>query len=159
MSIELDVKLPQLKLRRKNIIEIILNTWESLLLRDAAINIEDLALDNDEVVTGRCQSIEINVDERASVRCDFYSVDCEPDGPESGLWGVVAVGVRNAESALLMTVVALALAKAGECSAVDEAGILKRGEVLSISQVEQLTTIARGLSFSEAASAFASQIV
>lgn len=158
MSIELDVKLPRPNLRRRDVIDTILETWGSLSINDASINIEDLSLNHEAVVSSKCLPIEINIDGRASVRCDFYFVDGDPDEPESGLWAVVAVGVRNAESMLLMTVVGLALAKIGETSVVDEAGVLKRSENLSISQIDQLTTVARGLSFGEASGAFASQI-
>jgi hypothetical protein len=158
MSIELDVKLRQPNLRRRDVIKTILETWGSLSIRDASITIEGFSRDHEAVVYGKCPPIEIGIDERASVRCDFYFVDGEPDEPESGLWAVVAVGVRNVESMLLMTVVGLALAKVGESSVVDEAGVLKGSEILGISQIDRLTTVARGLPFGEAAGAFASQI-
>jgi hypothetical protein len=158
MSIELDIKLTQPSLRRQDVINTIFDTWTSLSLREASINIEDSSPDRKVLINGKCPPIEIGIDERASVRCDFYFVDGDPDQPESGLWATVAVGIRNAESTFLMTVVSLALAKVAKSTVVDEAGVLKVDEIIGVSQIERLMAITRGLNFAEAASAFASKI-
>jgi hypothetical protein len=158
MSIELDVKLSRPNLRVKDVIDSISSAWAALSIIEAPVNIEELTEGSDSVISGTSPPISISVDYRASVRCDFYFVDGEDDDSECGLWGVVAIGVRNEGSMFLMAVVATALAKAADSEIVDEARLLKGDRVHSVFDLEELTSVSRGCSFDEAVRAFALQI-
>ena len=157
MAVELDVKLSRPNLRIRDVIDSISGAWAALSIGEASINIEELVEDSDSVISKDSPSISINIDDRASVRCDFYFVDGEDDDPENGLRVVIAVALRNMGSVFLMAVVASALAKVADSQIIDEVPLLKGDRVLSVSDLDEFTSVSKGYSFDEAVSVFASQ--
>jgi hypothetical protein len=153
MSIELDVRICVPGLNISDVIEAIEVKWDALCIGDSKLEFSALSRDSKELISEHSPEIKIDISDLASVNCDFYTVD-PSDDDEGGLWGYVAVGIRNRESVFLMSITAAALAEIAESMIIDELELLESGRVIRGATIDQMATSVVGLSLCDAANAF-----
>ena len=154
MSIDMSVKLFRIDITMQDVSNAIILACNNFFYKEREVTISELDGSLDDLI--RNEGIfDVSVDNFAGVRCTFdflssaASLSSEENETWEGLWCEVAVRRRTIESIILMMIVVSAISEFGDNRIVDGARLLRAGEFVNVSMINEITNRAKNMSCSD----------